>query len=95
MEATNAKNPISINGKPDKSSGATALVVRRSPRISSLSSPAESLRALEPVNLVEDEKEQEPEVHHDSIPPIVNGRTLEEKIDYIVGAADYFKSKVA
>lgn len=71
-------NPSST--KPvEKRSGAMSCIVRRSPRIRTFSSPTEVLKVVESVNLVEDEKEQEPEVHHDSIPPEPNVRILEEK----------------
>ncbi|KAL1550194.1 hypothetical protein AAHA92_18192 [Salvia divinorum] len=51
---------------------------------------------VQPVSnlLVEEEKEQEPEVQPGSNPPEGPIRSLEEKLDYLVEAVDYFKSKL-
>ncbi|KAL1550193.1 hypothetical protein AAHA92_18192 [Salvia divinorum] len=51
---------------------------------------------VQPVSnlLVEEEKEQEPEVQPGSNPPEGPIRSLEEKLDYLVEAVDYFKSKI-
>lgn len=101
VEAMNVKNHVQqiCNGvKHDKDSRLGSLVVRRSNRIKSLAPPTDSMGVqpvVEHVNLVEDEKEQEPEIQQVRVPPEVNGRNLEEKVDYLVRAADELKSKVA
>lgn len=98
MKALNVKNHVQqiCNGvKHDKNSRLGSLAVRRSNRIKSLA-PTDCIEVepvVEHVSLVEDEKEQEPEIQQ--VPPEVNGRNLEEKVDYLVRTADEFKSKVA
>ncbi|KAG6426897.1 hypothetical protein SASPL_111136 [Salvia splendens] len=44
--------------------------------------------------LVEEEQEQEQEVQPGSNPPDAHGRSLAEKIDYLVEAVDYLKFKI-
>lgn len=109
MEAVNVENnghQISNGAKREKKSRAGSVVVRRSTRMKNQASPTHILDvepAVEHVNLVDErvdllevEKEQEPEVPQGSGPPEPNGRSLEEKVDYLVAAAaDYFNSKVA
>ncbi|KAH6799656.1 hypothetical protein C2S51_036140 [Perilla frutescens var. frutescens] len=72
-------------------------VIRRSNRIKSLRSPTCSL-GVEPVvehlTLVEEVKDQELEVEQVNNPPEVDGRSLEEKVDYLITVADDFESKV-
>lgn len=83
--------------KQGKKSGVGSLVIRRSNRIKSLGSPTHIL-GVEPVvkhvDLVDDGKEQEPEIEQVSNPPRENGKGLEEKVDYLVTIADDFKSKL-
>ncbi|XP_042047959.1 uncharacterized protein LOC121794014 [Salvia splendens] len=97
----------------EKNSRARTVVVRRSSRIKSLTPSTNSPElehVPEHVDLVEEEKEQEPEVQPvgnllveeeqeqevqpGSNPPDAHGGSLEEKVDYLVEAVDYLKFKV-
>ncbi|KAG6429147.1 hypothetical protein SASPL_107188 [Salvia splendens] len=97
----------------EKNSRARTVVVRRSSRIKSLTPSTNSPElehVPEHVDLVEEEKEQEPEVQPvgnllveeeqeqevqpGSNPPDAHGGSLEEKVDYLVEAVDYLKFKI-
>lgn len=109
MGAKNVENVHNVTKTPNakKVSKVTELAIRRSVRINS----SGNLRVspiVEHVNLVENEpegvnssplmkendSEREPQAQQANTPEM-NGRSLEEKVDYLIRTADELKSKVA
>ncbi|XP_059625863.1 uncharacterized protein LOC132268946 [Cornus florida] len=73
-------------------------IVRRSERLHNIIPHARNQEiepVIEEINLVESEKEDEPNVEQNSSEPLPHERDLEEKIDYLVETMEELKSKAA